>query len=350
MKKIYILLPLLFFTHNITISGKNKDSSKDKVNWNLPDPRLRIDQVHYLGSHNAFLNKHAGWLYAQQKLSVMDQVARGVRVIEIDIGQDGKHLSICHGSCHGVHKLIKKGHLKSFKQGIENIAEWLKHHPNEIIIVALDNKRDKTIPVDQVDKELTSLSHVAPMILKPSDWKPEEHNGDWPTLQWMRDHKKQMIIFNAAQGTSPIYTYYQWRYVAGTTPGTTDPQATASLRNQSREEPFSSPDERMKIQRIFQMNHDTAISEQYAIDAFNAGAALGLTGNKAKTQKIQAKSKLSDNSRATIQKVVNACKAKGIAGGKNPNILLLDWTNKYIADNGLEQINKWNMEEKARLN
>jgi len=352
MKKVYILL-LLALIMPISVQTK-KDKSNDKeyeknTKWELPDPRLRIDQVHYLGSHNAFLNKHAGWIYAQQKLSVKDQLKYGVRVLEVDIGQDGKHLSICHGSCHGTHKVLKKGKFKSFKDGVQNIAEWLKNHPNEIVILPLDNKRDTAIPADQVDNEIASMPHVVPMVLTPNDWKPEEHDGEWPTLQWMRDHKKQIIIFNAAKGTSPKYTYYQWRYVAGTVPGTTDPEATARLRNQSLEEQYSSPEERAKIQRIFQMNHDTAISEQYAVDLFNVGAKVGLTGSKQKTKKIQEKSKISDNKRSTIQKCIDACKRNNVGGGKNPNILLLDWTEKYIADNGLEQINQWNREEAAKL-
>lgn len=346
MKKQYMLL-LIILINNV-IHGV--------TNWKLPDPRLRIDQIHFLGSHNAFLNKEDGWTYAQQKWSVPKQLDHGVRFLEMDLGKDNNHLAICHGQCAGKYKLAKgastfiglDGYV-SFKDAFKNITAWLlkPEHKKEIVIIALDIGREKTLKPNDVDDELSTLKDVNSMILTPSEWNPDEHDGDWPTLQWMRNHKKQIIILNGQKDNSPKYTYYQWRYVGGTPPGNTEPAKSARMRRQSLEA-FTDDNERAKIQRIFQLNHASDVSEKYVSDIATAGSKVGVV-SKENAKKIKEKSKISDNKRTTIQAVIDECKKQNIMNGKNPNILFFDWTHKFINDNGLEMINEWNDEAAKNL-
>lgn len=325
------------------------------TNWKLPDPRLRIDQIHFLGSHNAFLSKEDGWNYAQQQWSVPKQLENGVRFFEMDLGMDGKRLAICHGTCAGMMKAGKSlstlagaDSYITFKKAFSMVADWLKkpEHQKEIVIIAFDIGRDKKMGKNEIDNEISSLNDINSMILTPAEWNPDEHNGEWPTLQWMYDNKKQIILFNPQIGNSPKYTYYQWRYIGGTPPGNTDPVKSAVLRGQSQEA-FTDENERKKIQRIFQLNHFADVSEDYAQQLVEVGAKI-LPGNK-KLKKAKNSAKISDNKQSTIQKVIAECKKKNIMNGKDPNIIFLDWTNKFIDDNGLEMINRWNEGEVQRL-
>lgn len=325
------------------------------TNWKLPDLRLRIDQIHFLGSHNAFLSKEDGWNYAQQKWSVLKQLENGVRFFEMDLGMDGKHLAICHGTCAGMMKggkslatLAGLDKYITFKKAFSMIADWLKKPENEkeIVIIAFDIGRDKAMAKDQIDTEISSLTDISSMILTPGEWKPEEHNGEWPTLQWMYDNKKRIILFNPQIGNSPKYTYYQWRYIGGTPPGNTDPVKSAHLRGQSKEA-FTDENERQKIQRIFQLNHFSDVSEKYAQKLVHVGAQISPANKKLKKAKRSAK--ISDNKQSTIQAVVDECKKQNLMNGKDPNIIFLDWTHKFIEDNGLEMINRWNEREAQRL-
>lgn len=61
------------------------------------DPLRRYDQVTFLTSHNAFTSSEDGWLYAQQVLSVPNQLNFGVRglMLDIHLAQGGTEVKEC---------------------------------------------------------------------------------------------------------------------------------------------------------------------------------------------------------------------------------------------------------------
>jgi len=181
-------------------------SAHPTATWQEPDRRLRLDQASFLGSHNALISQENGWTYAQQKWSLTHQLDHGIRSFEFDLGtQPGKaQLFVCHGSCKDskVQKLGKASlegiRFDTFQDKLKELAYWLKKHPREVAFVSLDNARDKAIKRNHADMDIEALymKDVVSMILTTQDWDPKEHNGDWPTLQWMNDHGKQIVIFN----------------------------------------------------------------------------------------------------------------------------------------------------------
>lgn len=366
MKKYSIILIASLLLTNIQAFAKEP--------WKTPNPQLRIDQISFVGAHNALMAEDDGWLYAQQKWGFIRLLDEGVRVFEIDVATEPSNkkghkikdnLFICHNSCTGAYKLQKKGPFHTFISQMDVLGKWLHKHPNEVVILAFDNKRDKNMLPNQGDMNIEKLhANIKNLILTPAIWNPEDHNGDWPTLQWMNDNKKQIIFFNPKQGDSPIYTYYHWRYVGCNRGDVSNSKMYTALRADSKDA-FSpaQQEDRAKIQRMFQLNHSNLLSEEYALTAYKgvkqaeafakkAGSALGMNTDAKKAQEESDKLKTAQVSRsdfATIARIIEECKQAGLMGGKNPNILLLDWTDNFINTGGMALVNQWNEQTAAQM-
>ena len=341
--------------------------------WNAPDRRLRLDEVSFVGAHNALIAKEDKWVYAQQQWELTKQLDEGIRAFEIDIGsQPGKNkLFICHGSCKNIEDKLQRGlaSYDTFISKMQELARWLKKNPQEIVVLTLDNMRDKDIKQNQFDRNIEMLSDdIRDLILTNADWNPMDHNGDWPTLQAMNDHLKQIVIFNplkfGSTQDSPQYTYDMWKYVVGNRGSVSDPKAYTMMRGDSRR--AYAPDqeeERKKYQRFFLLYHSNLASEDYALSGYKTakqaeattkemGAKLGFKTDAA-TAREEANEisalKVSKSDYATIKKVVDDCKAAGLMNGKNPNWLMIDWTNRFIESNGISMVNGWNDEAASQI-
>lgn len=309
--------------------------------WQMPDNRLRLDQISFLGAHNACISKLDGWVYHQQFLTLIDMLNNGVRAFEFDLAMENKQLHICHGDCKSLSgRLQKIGPYATFKQKIQIVSEWLNNNPREVAIITLDNQRDKTMPANITDQEIDSLPNVIELILTREDWNPDDHDGMWPTLSWMQEKNKRLVILNEKKDDSPMYTYYQWRYVMCTLPGESIPEYSCRIRKDSLEN-------NQFPHYLYQLNHGSALSNDFLTSAYKIGKTLGITGKG----RILPDHKLqrSDNKRSTILKVVEYCKEKDIAGKKNPNLLMLDHLHKFLNDNGLALINEWNKQAAQAL-
>lgn len=203
-----------------------------------PDAERRYDQVTVVVSHNAPFSKADDYIYYNQDFNLMDQYKKGARGFELDIerrcwnefgpfGGEKCNISLCHDSCE-VNKFLQPrvgglltmtGDPNSFKDyALKTIKQILTENKDEILTITLEN-RVKSF--DELDKDFENAG-LADMILKPADWDPNEKKG-WPTLKWMREKNKRLVIFsdttsavNLLKGTkwkSSRYAYYQWATV-----------------------------------------------------------------------------------------------------------------------------------------
>jgi len=78
----------------------------------------RYDQAAFLTAHNAFAATNLGWVYAQQKLSIGEQLAFGVRGFMLDIYQS--RAGVVQKQCHTVRKQIKKTEKQCHKATKQN--------------------------------------------------------------------------------------------------------------------------------------------------------------------------------------------------------------------------------------
>ncbi len=304
--------------------------------WYLPHEDLRLDQVHFVGAHNALISRRSNtqwgtFLYAQQTWNLQEQLAHGVRVFEIDLGFYRNKLVLCHQQCGGLYDFQKVGPYESFNEIMHLFATWLEEHPLEIIVLLIDS-RDPAHKPHMIDIELAQMPEVRKHILTQMMWNPESHNGHWPTLKWMRAYNKRLIIFNDRLNDSCKYTFHHWSYIMCTPPHTADHEKSTSLRPESLAHNLPNA-------QLYQLNHfagfaDNRIAWLYAIGCTITG---GLKNNPRGYHAL-------DNKVERIIAIIDHGKKKLFARGKNPNFIMLDNVDRFVSNNGVALINQWNKE------
>lgn len=176
--------------------------------WQAPDASLRYNEICFFTSHNSYAAKKHGYYYAQQHLTIKQQLEAGVRGLMLDTHRDSVNgeVILCHRS-EWVNKLICGGkpHMK-VNEALVTIKEFLNAHPTEIITIFLENYiKDKSL----VDGSFANAA-LESLILAPTDWDPLAQDG-WPTIGWMQQHNKRLIIFNSIEKTK--FAYNQWEHV-----------------------------------------------------------------------------------------------------------------------------------------
>lgn len=207
------------------------DAQNRKFKWY---PNLALNQHRLLGAHNAGLNGEERWFYKQQKWSLSRQLDAGVRAIELDIGANNKgKLMITHGTVPMIHtpKFLQRigipdvklplrswqngfRRLKSCEEKLLEIQEWLlkEENRNEILVIRLDNARDKSSPANAIDAVIDqkNLAQLKAMLFTPED--RQNNHDDLPTIGEMQKGKRVMIInFKATKigEKNSIYTHYR---------------------------------------------------------------------------------------------------------------------------------------------
>lgn len=195
--------------------------------WQLPDSSRRYNEVTFLTSHNSYASKNYGYRYAQQNLTITEQLALGVRGLMLDTYQvkETNEVIVCHGKIFT--QLIKREAPMGLACCLSEIKEFLEKNPTEIITIFLENYVTK---LDMLDALLVA-SGVSQYVLKPTDWDVEESNG-WPTIDWMQKQNKRLVIFNS-NGPSD-YLFDEWTQVIENQYGTLRVKAAARERRESK--------------------------------------------------------------------------------------------------------------------
>ncbi|MBD3272771.1 hypothetical protein GF385_00270 [Candidatus Dependentiae bacterium] len=220
---------------------KRNNLGIDLEPWRIPDKNLRLDQVCFLASHNAFSNYQSGYsFYYQQYYDLKKQFDMGVRCFLLDCwpvkagtnneGVNKSYRPVVPKLCHGepflnpalriegkinIKKLISAGiKVKNKKSGgkppmpcidgLRILKNLLEKNPDEIIFIELENYIDK----ETTDKMIED-SGISDLTLTPEDWNLDENGGMWPTLDALRISNKR-VVFWANNGPTK-YTFNQWQ-------------------------------------------------------------------------------------------------------------------------------------------
>lgn len=211
------LWPIIFLPLGVTLMS----------NGMMLDGQKRYHEVTFLTSHNSYASKAYGYRYAQQSLSLSKQLELGVRGLMLDTYYDEKRseVIVCHGKRFT--SFIKKDKPESFVESLHEIKQFMDHDPKAIITIFLENYVTDLSLLDK-DIEKSGLDNYT---LKPKDWLASEHQG-WPTLNWMVEHNKRLVIFNS-NGESK-YLFNQWQEVIENQYGTLRIKAASRERKESR--------------------------------------------------------------------------------------------------------------------
>lgn len=287
-------------------------------NWQSPPDQLAYNQVCFLAAHNAYANKAEGWhLYRQQNWSIQEQLAHGVRALMLDTFLYDDHLALCHGGTSCIFAF-----QRSFKEGLSALAgkkvpytplaevlkqlkQWLDENPQEVLTLFFEHYADNESLA--ADLHAAELSHL---ILHPKEWNPRDKKG-WPTLGWMREHNKRVVVFNENKGHHPLSCehpfWYQWEHLIESSHG-------ALNFNKVRKERAESAHMANNERTLFLLNYFSRI-----------------TSSQSRSTK--------NNDPAQLGALIHYCKQHQLADGRLPNFLALDFVDQ---GDGLALVNDIN--------
>lgn len=295
-----------FIKKEIVDPTKSTFQALDK--WKLPDGRLRLDQVAYLGAHNAHANLEEGFLYSQQLWSLDKQLKNGVRHLLIDLwkGKEGSgkgKILLCHDDCEKVSRTLRAGNKNhvTFKRYLEQIKDFLTKNPREILSLDLE----RYVPNDEVLKDIESIPGLYKYVLTPADYDPHKYGEKWPTLDWLIAKGKRLIIFDT--GDPSKYGYNIDSYVIRNMYGTHDLNKACQIRSKPKDA------------RLFQLNYFGTVASPLPIH----------------------------NTPTQLKKVISTCEQnKVISSGQKPNFVALD--NVHLG-NAMQWVNELNQNASKSL-
>jgi len=229
----------IFSRFNVTYDGISLQQGKSELqqydNFINPDPNLRYDEVCFLATHNAHANYNDGYWYAQQRWGITKQLNNGVRCLLLDTWPAHKNNLTQEANPKTVpidqievmlwHATTGRDLKIKFKDELTKINTFLKNNPDEIVTIILEDHTSADI-IDTVFEE-SAIKHL---ILKPADWSITQHDG-WPTLQWMIEHNKRLVVFSKK---TRRYAWNTWKYAVHNMYGKTDFKEAAVERDRSK--------------------------------------------------------------------------------------------------------------------
>ncbi|MBL8179293.1 MAG: hypothetical protein JNK48_31740 [Bryobacterales bacterium] len=158
-----------------------------------------INRIPWYSAHNAFSSRRQGFpgdIYANQLLSVTDQLNAGVRHIEIDphyynlpVPTGGVAVRLCHAS-HTSLCFVPNYGTRLFGFLLAEVRAWLRANPDEIIVVKLNDQNVNTITGLGDDFMYSELEEY----LGGYAYRPRGAYTRWPTLSEIRSAGKQVVL------------------------------------------------------------------------------------------------------------------------------------------------------------
>ena len=224
----------------------------------------------FLTAHNAFANPADGWAYCQQGLSLARQLEYGVRALMLDAwdctisGERDAYLA--HSAdwvqehlpspCATFKVFLDPGQEpQTLASAFATIADFLTDPRNrdQVVTAFLESHLGDPPLVAAALAEVSSLVFYADRINEgsPTNWNVA--TDGWPTLQWMVNNDKRLVIFSENKDDAPALPYiYDW--VVETVYGNASLAPACVPRPESL--PLDTP------QKLFIMNHFPTSSSQ----------------------------------------------------------------------------------------
>lgn len=328
---------------------------------------LPLHKIKYAGSHNAAITSADNWNYSQQKWPVIKQLELGVRFLELDIAKNAKgRIKICHGESWSLvdPQRLMGGDYKNCSDQLREIVQWLHNNPKEILIIKLDNARDKTQRMNDVDALFKEDPMLADMTFTPAIL---ERMGDsdkgWPTQRELVGINKRIVFINflPPQSEDEIskYTHFAGDVLREGPGGGVDYVQVKSIeKNQvdGKLTPYRSQKWAEKVQRDYTprsdenklvlIPHGSQISSQTLASVGKAVAApvntvANLFGYKGRVLKDD-KMELSDNNPLRIREIEKKYKEADEYTHRDPNVTMVDFVNMYLRQDAVKLINEIN--------
>lgn len=183
--------------------------------WNK---ELTLDQHQLIGSHNSWISGAYGWWVHNQNMAIRQQLNMGVRLLELDIEakKKGGALEVVHDN-HKKSCIQKRGPYQTCRGALLEVKKWLDQNREEVLVIKLDNKRDRNSKMNTIDKVIEEAG-LQGDVFRPGDFEGKE----WPKIGEM---KRRLVIINSktpkTDEENSIYTHFAGHTLAETVGGVT---------------------------------------------------------------------------------------------------------------------------------
>lgn len=214
-----------------------------------PADNVNYTDYCYVGTHNAFTYPYFYPTVHQQDQTIIGQLEFGVRGLMLDT-HDWKSgiigTRVGTGSVVLSHdtpgSFITTAHkapnleYQTLKFELRRVVEFLKVHPQSIVTIILEDYANPATTADEINQVLTEAGLPDKLILRPGDL----HGGPFPTLGWMRQNNRRLIIFTQNAATTAV-TFSEFVYCFENAYGTSDENALTTDRAESARVPANVP-------------------------------------------------------------------------------------------------------------
>lgn len=195
--------------------------------WEPLPGHTRYNDACFLASHNSYASVAYGYQYAQQAVSIKQQLEMGVRGFMLDTRVDNEQVLLCHKTTFITRFICRGKKPMPFHDALITLRTFLENNPEAVLTIFLETYVQQT---EEVTDGPFKTANLDSYIFKPNDWKKTPHQ--WPTLEWMRKNNKRLVIFNTRGKTS--YCYNAWQHVVENQWGTLHPVRACKERPESQ--------------------------------------------------------------------------------------------------------------------
>jgi len=177
----------------LACTAPDADSGQPDTGCN-GDPALcarRLDEVAFPATHNSMSSAEREWIYPNQGYAVPQQLADGVRGLNLDTHAWEDGLWLCHGYCElGSLPLV---------EGFAEIVDFLDSAPREVLVITLQSG---------ISAEETVAAAEAAGL---ADHAYTHTTGEpWPTLDTLIADGTRAVIFSS--GPAQGWLMHQWEH------------------------------------------------------------------------------------------------------------------------------------------
>ncbi|PKN58945.1 MAG: hypothetical protein CVU56_03100 [Deltaproteobacteria bacterium HGW-Deltaproteobacteria-14] len=166
----------------------------------------RLDEIVFPATHNSMANADEGWLGPNQTHGLARQLDDGVRALLIDTHAWNGGAYLCHGVC-------EFGNLP-LVDGLTVIREFLDGHPDELVILVIEDHLDTAPTVDA----FTASGLDGYLLTLPPGERP-------PVLADALDAGTRLLVALESGRPPPAWYHHVWDYAFDTPYSFDSPEA-----------------------------------------------------------------------------------------------------------------------------
>jgi len=207
----------------VSISSTKKRSTET---WKMPTDDRRLNEVCFIGSHEAYTAPAYGFILNEQTKTITEQLKAGSRFFDFRVFKASEKIPtktddiiLCHAGdrkdcTEKQHKFIMKpgSPFPRFVPLLKEISSFLKKpkNKNEIVIILIgEGSRKERIGesdiAESIFEKILVESNIYDLVLFPSKYTPHER---WPSVSTLQRSDKRVIFLEEhGRGTPSQYTY-----------------------------------------------------------------------------------------------------------------------------------------------